>query len=76
MQYYAPQAWNVNLIDAQAVGQIEEQKPDLVFLDVQMPGLDGFGVLTAVKKPPQVVFARRSMSTPFRHSRYTPPITC
>ena len=41
----------------EAVRQIEEEQPDLVFLDVQMPGLDGFGVLKAVKKAPQVVFA-------------------
>jgi DNA-binding LytR/AlgR family response regulator len=41
----------------EAVRQIEEQSPDLVFLDVQMPGLDGFGVLKSIKRPPQVVFA-------------------
>jgi DNA-binding LytR/AlgR family response regulator len=41
----------------EAVRQIEEANPDLVFLDVQMPGLDGFGVLKAVKKAPHVVFA-------------------
>ena len=29
----------------EAIGLIEEHHPDLVFLDVQMPGLDGFGVL-------------------------------
>ena len=40
-----------------AAQMIEEKKPDLVFLDVQMPGLDGFGVLKAVKHRPQVVFA-------------------
>lgn len=40
-----------------AVRLIEEAAPDLVFLDVQMPGLDGFGVLKSVKKPPHVVFA-------------------
>ena len=40
------------------VKAIEQDVPDLVFLDVQMPGLDGFGVLRAVaKKPlPVVVF--------------------
>lgn len=40
----------------EAVRQIEEYHPDLVFLDVQMPGLDGFAVLKAMKNRPQVVF--------------------
>jgi two-component system LytT family response regulator len=34
-----------------AVAAIERFSPDLVFLDVQMPGLDGFGVLA--KLPPE-----------------------
>src|SRR6202051_1271979 len=29
----------------EAVDLIEEHRPDLVFLDVQMPGLDGFAVI-------------------------------
>jgi two-component system LytT family response regulator/two-component system response regulator LytT len=41
----------------QAAQMIEEKKPDLVILDVQMPGMDGFGVLKAIKHRPQVVFA-------------------
>ncbi len=32
----------------EAVEQIAKRKPDLVFLDVQMPGLDGFEVLAAL----------------------------
>jgi two-component system, LytTR family, response regulator LytT len=45
----------------EAVGLIKEHAPDLVFLDVQMPGLDGFGVIKKLldKKIalPQIVFA-------------------
>lgn len=41
----------------EAVRLIEEQRPDLVFLDVQMPGMDGFGVLRQLTHRPDVVFA-------------------
>jgi two-component system response regulator LytT len=45
----------------EAVSLIKEHTPDLVFLDVQMPGLDGFGVLKKLVerkvKVPHVVFA-------------------
>jgi two-component system, LytTR family, response regulator LytT len=45
----------------EAVALIKEHSPDLVFLDVQMPGLDGFGVLKKLverkMKVPHVVFA-------------------
>jgi two-component system LytT family response regulator len=43
---------------AEAVRAIRSHKPDLVFLDVQMPVLDGFGVLQALdpEVPPAVVF--------------------
>jgi two-component system LytT family response regulator len=40
----------------QAVEIIERVKPDLVLLDIQMPGLDGFGVIEALKDPPPIVF--------------------
>ena len=36
----------------EAVQVIERQAPDLVFLDVQMPELDGFGVLASLKQEP------------------------
>jgi len=42
----------------EAVARIEADHPDLVFLDVQMPGMDGFEVLRALEgPPPAVVFA-------------------
>jgi len=45
----------------EAVNLIREHNPDLVFLDVQMPGLDGFGVIKKLldrKLPlPKIVFA-------------------
>jgi two-component system LytT family response regulator len=39
-----------------AVKAIGELKPDLVFLDVQMPKLDGFEVLELIDPPPAVIF--------------------
>ncbi len=45
----------------EAINLIREYNPDLVFLDVQMPGLDGFGVIKKLldrKLPlPKIVFA-------------------
>jgi len=40
----------------QAVEMIERERPDLVLLDIQMPGLDGFGVIEALEDPPPVIF--------------------
>jgi two-component system, LytTR family, response regulator len=44
-----------------AIAAIEKHRPDLVFLDVQMPGTDGFGVVQALsaglaKNMPRIVF--------------------
>jgi two-component system LytT family response regulator len=41
---------------AQAVEMIERERPDLVLLDIQMPGLDGFGVVEALDDPPPLIF--------------------
>ena len=42
-----------------ALAAIRRHRPDLVFLDIQLPGMDGFGVLAALaaeEEPPAVVF--------------------
>ena len=40
-----------------AVRLINEFKPDLIFLDIQMPGLTGFDVLTHLDEIPQIIFS-------------------
>jgi DNA-binding LytR/AlgR family response regulator len=40
----------------QAVEMIETLSPELVLLDIQMPGLDGFGVVEALDDPPPIIF--------------------
>ncbi len=40
-----------------ALQEISKLKPDLLFLDIQMPEIDGFGVLTRLDPQPLVIFA-------------------
>lgn len=40
-----------------AVKIINEFKPDLVFLDIQMPGMTGFDVLKHLEELPQIIFS-------------------
>jgi DNA-binding LytR/AlgR family response regulator len=40
----------------QAVEMVERLGPDLVLLDIQMPGLDGFEVIEALEDPPPIIF--------------------
>src|SRR5579863_1115230 len=71
LKYLLDQAGDVEVVaqganGIEAVDLIQEHHPDVVFLDVQMPGLDGFAVIKrlmerhakdATEPMPQVVFA-------------------
>ena len=41
----------------EALAQIDAHRPDLLFLDIQMPGLSGFDVIERLTYLPQIVFS-------------------
>jgi two-component system LytT family response regulator len=40
----------------EGIAKIESQRPDLIFLDIQMPGKTGFDMLAELERTPQVIF--------------------
>jgi two-component system, LytTR family, response regulator len=40
----------------EGLSKIESQQPDLIFLDIQMPGKTGFDLLAELDRAPQVIF--------------------
>ena len=40
----------------EGISKIETQQPDLIFLDIQMPGKTGFDMLAQLERTPQVIF--------------------
>jgi two-component system, LytTR family, response regulator LytT len=66
LAYLLKNAGDINIVaqgknGLEAVNLVKEHNPDLVFLDVQMPGLDGFGVIKRLLdkkvRMPKIVFA-------------------
>lgn len=62
LKYYISQHTDFSVIGEasngiDAVRGINQLKPDLVFLDIQMPGLNGFEVLTRLEELPDVIFS-------------------
>ena len=52
---------DIDVIDEAAnaeegVDKIENQNPDIIFLDIQMPGKTGFDLLGDLEKTPHVIF--------------------
>ena len=52
---------NIDVVDEavnadEAIEKIEEHDPDVIFLDVQMPGKTGFELLETMERVPQVIF--------------------
>ena len=40
----------------EGIEKIESHNPDLIFLDIQMPGKTGFDMLSELEKAPHVIF--------------------
>lgn len=62
LKYYISQHSELSIIGEasngiEAVKLINQLKPDTVFLDVQMPGLNGFEVLARLEELPEVIFS-------------------
>jgi two-component system, LytTR family, response regulator len=57
LQYYADIEVVQECNDGfEGVKAIQQHQPDLIFLDIQMPKINGFEMLELIENPPQVIF--------------------
>ena len=62
---------------AEAVSLLERERIDVIFLDVQMPCMDGFGVVAALERwRPLIVFTSAYDESRCAPSRCTRSIIC
>ena len=54
---------------AQALADLARHLPDVLFLDIEMPGMSGFDLLARLPEQPLVIFTRPTTSTRSRPSR-------
>ena len=45
----------------EGVEKIDLARPDLIFLDIQMPGKTGFDLLAELEKSPKVIFTTKTL---------------
>lgn len=56
--------------------KINELKPDLIFLDIQMPKLTGFEMLELIENPPVIIFTTAYDHLQLKHLKLMRLIIC
>jgi len=59
----APKTILIIDVGAEGIKKVKELKPDLVLLDVKMPGMTGEEVLSALRKDPETSYAKVIFTT-------------
>jgi|GEM_PF-5947975 len=63
-----------NAIEAKAI--LQKEQIDLLFLDINMPVLDGISLIRTLKQYPRLFLPRHTKNMLSKHLIYRPVITC